>query len=215
MKRKRNPDSARAAQALEQMTGGEPSPASPIDLSYQPPYVQGVIPRQANKGYSPFAWGCGITLGIVAAIGFVIFLGIALVAYFAEHERAAKRDAEQQAASAVVQQEAKKQKELDRLAANEADSAGMTQLHRAALTGNASAARRLLEHGADVNAVSKMKWTPLHIAAWHGNAEVAEILIAAGANVNATGDRNRTPLMMAQQLGTPDVVAVLQRHGAK
>jgi ankyrin repeat protein len=62
-------------------------------------------------------------------------------------------------------------------------------LQRAAQT-----AKRLLDAGADVNAMDRFESTPLHHAAGHGFADVARQLLTHGADVNRRDDTNQTPL---------------------
>ncbi|KXK57410.1 MAG: Ankyrin repeats (3 copies) [Chlorobi bacterium OLB7] len=63
---------------------------------------------------------------------------------------------------------------------------GLTPLHWAALRGTLTNAELLLQHGASVNARSKVQQiTPLH-ETWSGNrADMAKLLVRYGADVNA------------------------------
>ncbi len=63
---------------------------------------------------------------------------------------------------------------------NSKDSAHMTALHLACVSGNAAITKMLLEQGADINAKSKELMTPLHIAVYNGNIEVAALILRAG-----------------------------------
>lgn len=58
-----------------------------------------------------------------------------------------------------------------------------TALHSAANHGDARAARRLIETGAEIDAIGKGGWTPLHVATFKGHLEVVQVLLAAGARV--------------------------------
>ncbi len=58
----------------------------------------------------------------------------------------------------------------------------------------AETAKRLLDAGADVNAIDRFESTPLHNAAGHGFADVARQLLSHGADVNRRDDTHRTPL---------------------
>jgi ankyrin repeat protein len=93
---------------------------------------------------------------------------------------------------------------------------GFTALHFAAFFGKAEAARLLLGHGADVDAVSRneMIVQPLHSAAAGLHHEVCRVLIAAGADVNATQRNGFTPLHEAAQHGDDVLVEVLLSAGA-
>jgi len=63
---------------------------------------------------------------------------------------------------------------------------------------NSSAARTLLEHGYDFNAISsECKRTPLHWAAHWGFKDVVEDLLARGASVNTRDGSRWTALMLA------------------
>ncbi|XP_033213964.1 serine/threonine-protein phosphatase 6 regulatory ankyrin repeat subunit A-like [Belonocnema kinseyi] len=68
-------------------------------------------------------------------------------------------------------------------------------LHYAVMKNNPSLVRYLLEHQADVNALTVAGRTPLHYAACIGNIEVVKMLLEAGADVNSRKCRNNiTPL---------------------
>src|SRR6478672_3201484 len=54
--------------------------------------------------------------------------------------------------------------------------------------------RRLIELGADVNAIEKIGFTPLHFAAQEKKLEIAQLLVDHGANVNAQDKHGNTPL---------------------
>jgi ankyrin repeat protein len=92
---------------------------------------------------------------------------------------------------------------------------GFTALHFAAFLGGADAARVLIEHGADVNAVARnpMHVQPLHSAA-AGRTEVAELLVEAGADVNARQQGGYVPLHEAALNGNDALVELLLAHGA-
>jgi ankyrin repeat protein len=79
-------------------------------------------------------------------------------------------------------------------AVDAADNRGVTPLIAAASVGNTAAAKRLLEHGANVNAFApgegQKTATPLMGAAFNGDAELARLLIARKADVNAVSPDN-------------------------
>lgn len=74
---------------------------------------------------------------------------------------------------------------------------GETLLHQAAKGDNADAARVLLAHGLDPNALDTFSWTPAHWAARFGQARVLGVLCAAGANVRRCSHGLETPLELA------------------
>lgn len=63
---------------------------------------------------------------------------------------------------------------------NSKDSAHMTALHLACVSGNAAISKMLLEQGADIRAKSTELMTPLHTAVYHGNSEVAARILQTG-----------------------------------
>jgi ankyrin repeat protein len=65
------------------------------------------------------------------------------------------------------------------------DEAGMTPLHLAVSAGQTEAARRLIEHGVDLNARNGGGRLALHDAFECGRAEIAELLFEAGCEVDA------------------------------
>lgn len=85
---------------------------------------------------------------------------------------------------------------------------GATPLHHAASGGHVETARLLLEHGADVNAMTLefCGMTPLHCAAEQGHLETAKTLVEHGADI-ARRDRlhNGTPSGWAHHCGHPAV----------
>ena len=65
------------------------------------------------------------------------------------------------------------------------NEASLTPLHVAADRANAQLARWLLEHGANVNALTTQDSSPLHLACSRGSAETVALLVHYGADVNA------------------------------
>ena len=63
---------------------------------------------------------------------------------------------------------------------NSKDSAHMTPLHLACVSGNAAISRMLLNQGADIRAKSTELMTTLHTAVHLGNSEVAALILRAG-----------------------------------
>jgi ankyrin repeat protein len=102
---------------------------------------------------------------------------------------------------------------------NAYSSEGWTPLHLACFLGQAEAAGLLLDHGADVGAVSTdttMRNTPLH-AAIAGKRDHALIgrLLERGADVNAAGGGGVTPLHLAAARGDVPLIDLLLAHGAR
>jgi ankyrin repeat protein len=96
---------------------------------------------------------------------------------------------------------------------------GFTALHYAAYFDGPGAARLLIEHGADLEAVSTNEEfapqaRPLHSAVAAGRGDVVEVLLHAGADPNARQHGGFTPLMAAEQAGNLELAEVLIRHGA-
>jgi ankyrin repeat protein len=94
---------------------------------------------------------------------------------------------------------------------------GWTPLHLASYAGQTVAARRLLDAGADVNAISSNSMTsaPLHQAAsGAATAAVISLLLERGANTRARAAGGVTPLHNAAARGVIPIVDLLLAHGA-
>lgn len=91
-----------------------------------------------------------------------------------------------------------------------------TALHFAAFFAQPEPARFLVDHGADVHAVSPTfgNVTPLHSAAAGGSAEIVHILLDAGADPNARQNGGFTALHAAAQNGDAAMARDLLDHGA-
>ena len=91
---------------------------------------------------------------------------------------------------------------------------GFTGLHLAAFVNNVEAARKLLDAGADPNAISTASFarvTPLGTCAFANAVEVARVLLARGADPSlAEGDRN-TPRAVAEATGFQELVDLLSQ----
>eukprot|EP00053_Salpingoeca_punica_P016559 m.156694 g.156694 ORF g.156694 m.156694 type:complete len:988 (-) comp16994_c0_seq1:418-3381(-) len=83
-------------------------------------------------------------------------------------------------------------------------------LHRAAVEGDAEAARDLIRSGQNPAAKDEDSWTPLHYAAWFGRDHVARVLMEdwQGAPMART-DRNATALHFAARNGRLETVRIL------
>ena len=95
-------------------------------------------------------------------------------------------------------------------------SDGATALHFAAFFAQPETARLLVDHGADVHAVSPTfgNVTPLHSAAAGGSAEIVHLLLEAGADPNARQNGGFTALHAAGQNGDAATARDLLDHGA-
>ena len=101
----------------------------------------------------------------------------------------------------------------DRRGAHASGSAGSTPLMYAALYGDVDATARLLEAGADPNAVSDGGSTALMLAVH--DADKTRLLLEAGANPNVRPDDGRTALIIAAgQFGSSAGVELLLQRGA-
>jgi uncharacterized protein len=91
-----------------------------------------------------------------------------------------------------------------------------TTIAQAAQAKDATAVKKLLKDGADVNAAQGDGMTALHWAALNGDADLASMLLYAGANVGAkTRIGGYTPLHLAAQVGNAAVIAPLVASGAQ
>jgi uncharacterized protein len=93
---------------------------------------------------------------------------------------------------------------------------GFTALALAAYLGQKDAVQRLLEAGADPNAVAKNEtgFTALTGAVSQNHNEVAKILVENGANVNYSYEDGFTPLIHAAHAGNFELVKLLLEKGA-
>jgi ankyrin repeat protein len=93
---------------------------------------------------------------------------------------------------------------------------GYPPLGLAVFFGHEEIAALLLEHGADVNAVSRnaQRVMPLHAAVARRNAAVVRELLNRGADVNGAQAGGFTPLHSAAYHGDREIVELLLSHGA-
>ena len=96
---------------------------------------------------------------------------------------------------------------------NECDAIGLTPLQYAACWSQLSAAKLLIERGADVNRAKS--WTPLHYAAAVGQEKLAEVLLETDADINIRSKADdTTPLHAATVKKQAAMVRFLIDHGA-
>jgi uncharacterized protein len=74
-------------------------------------------------------------------------------------------------------------------------------VHAAAAMRDCETMKRLIEHGADVNARQQLGYTPLHTAAQLGDGAMIDLLLASGADRHAAGDDGKTPADLAAAHG--------------
>lgn len=94
---------------------------------------------------------------------------------------------------------------------------GWTPLHLAAFFGRTAAARRLIDAGADLKAISENTTanTPLHAAiAGRGDEELISALLTAGADAGLATAEGYTPLHVAASRGNQRVCDWLLERGA-
>jgi ankyrin repeat protein len=80
--------------------------------------------------------------------------------------------------------------------------------------GNYISAKKLLEQGANINAVSEQSFTALGRAAATGDQKMVSWLLINGADANMHGKYGSTPLCCAVEKGSVDSVALLIEGGA-
>jgi len=84
----------------------------------------------------------------------------------------------------------------------------------AAMTGDSTAVRALLQKKADVNAPQPDGATAMQWAAYRNDLEMADTLIAAGANVKLANHDGATPLWLAAENGSAAMIEKLIEAGA-
>lgn len=80
------------------------------------------------------------------------------------------------------------------------DSSGYTALHYAARSGHRQICEMLLDHGANVNAMTRSGGaTPLHRAAYQGHVQVTQLFVQRGADVTLRDSDGMTALHKAAE----------------
>ncbi|KAG7376382.1 hypothetical protein PHYPSEUDO_013650 [Phytophthora pseudosyringae] len=90
----------------------------------------------------------------------------------------------------------------------------MSSLRDAALTGNATAVKALIEQGANVNAKDEFGGTTLALIARKGHLEMVQCLVKSSAGVNTKDKYGLTPLLLAAHYGHLKVLQYLMESGA-
>lgn len=97
---------------------------------------------------------------------------------------------------------------------NGRDALGNTPLIACSHWNMKNAMKRLIEMGADLNAINNEGYGAMIYASEYSDPESVRILLAAGADPNAVNSEGWTPLMCACFLGHYDTAEVLLRGGA-
>ena len=88
-----------------------------------------------------------------------------------------------------------------------------TALGLTAIDGHVDVAKKLLEWGADVNAMNSLHFAPLNEACAHGHESLAILLIRRGANPNVRDCFGSPPIVKAAENGNLSVVEALLASG--
>jgi hypothetical protein len=94
------------------------------------------------------------------------------------------------------------------------DGAGISLLHKAAMSSSTDIIAKLLKAGLFVSDADFFGWTPLHYAAEAGNREAADALLAAGAPIDVRTRDGRTPFDLAREWGRSAIAGLLAAKGA-
>ena len=93
---------------------------------------------------------------------------------------------------------------------------GRHRLHYAAVDGDNTTLRRLLDEGTDADVLDKQSFTALQFASLHGNLGGVQALLAAGADPNRQNAMGNNALRMAIQAprDVEAIITALMSHGA-
>lgn len=96
-----------------------------------------------------------------------------------------------------------------------ADELGRSPLHLAVIHGQMAIVNVLINAGADVNAVDRLKkYTPLHYAAFYSYPKILMFLLSRRADLFMSDDEGNLPLHLAAANGCPATVQILLQHNA-
>lgn len=87
-------------------------------------------------------------------------------------------------------------------------------LLRYSAIGDSVKVKKILDRGADVNAINNYGDTPLHLAIKNEHLDIATLLINRGANINAAGELDDTPLHVSIYKGKKELSDLLLQKGA-
>ncbi|NLD92623.1 MAG: ankyrin repeat domain-containing protein [Fibrobacter sp.] len=87
-------------------------------------------------------------------------------------------------------------------------------LNRACSKGDLASVKKIVNDGADINAIDSRGRTALFEAAWGGYNDIVKFLLDNGANANLADSTGYTPVMRAAEEGHDSVVATLVQKGA-
>lgn len=98
---------------------------------------------------------------------------------------------------------------------NSTDDLGTPILNIAVRNDNEEFTKRLLELGADINAISKDRgYTAVMDAVWRGNLELTKLLITKGADLNTINKEGQNNLVLAVGADKDKIVKLLVENGA-
>lgn len=98
---------------------------------------------------------------------------------------------------------------------NMSDELGRSPLHLAVISGHLAIVNVLINAGADVNAVERLKkFTPLHYAAFYSFPKIMLFLLSRRADVFMSDCEGNLPLHFAAANGCPATVQILLQHDA-
>ena len=90
----------------------------------------------------------------------------------------------------------------------------LTPLHAASDLGYFRIVKYLVDHGADLEALSMNEDTPLTKACYRGHLSIAAFLLSRGANINHQNKQKETPLHLAVENNHLNIVKLLIRNNA-